>query len=60
MCSCLFVIHDVLEEQRKEDREENMWIMFEKYMEYIWLCSIQFPEHDPHIFLCTIFQIYMQ
>ena len=39
---------------KKEDREENMWIMFEKCMEHIWLCSIHFSNMIC-ILICIIF-----
>ena len=41
---------------KKEDREENMRIMFEKYTEHIQLCSVQFLEHDLHIFCVQYFK----
>ena len=63
MCSCLFIMRDVLslwEEQRKKiEREENKQIMFEKlYGTYLGgttlMCSVQFLKHDPHIFAYNI------
>ena len=73
MCSCLFIIGDVLPfagTMKKEDKEElylsfeyfimlkNMWIMFEK-LYGTRMCSMQFLEHDPHIFAYNIFSVYM-
>ena len=63
MCSCLFIMRDVLslwEEQRKKiEREENRQIMIKKlYGTYsggtIQMCSVQFLEHDLHIFAYNI------
>ena len=44
---------------KKEDREENMQIMFKKYMEHIHLCSVHIFEHDSHIDIHNIFFGYM-
>ena len=41
---------------KKEDREENMQIMFKKYTEHIQICSIHFSNMI-RILICIIFDI---
>ena len=43
---------------KKEDKEENMQIMFKKYMEYILICTLHFSNMI-HILIPVIFFGYM-